>query len=299
MFDFLPKPVIKVFELIGDTIRAFVDDNAMRMAAALAFYTMFSILPAFLMALNIAGFIIGNTRAESELISRFEYLVNPQSAEYVADLVRVFSSELSDGRLSIVAIGGAVVAATAVFIELQSSLNVIWHVSYHEKNGIITWIKARVISFICVVGIGTLLLFSVVTNTILAAVSSFITGTIPIFARFQNYLNLLTQFGMVPVLLVIIYKLIPDTDIEWKDVLVGSAITSLLFLAGRYVFAWYLTSSVLQSVYGAAGSLFFLLVWVYYSAQVFYLGAEFTKVYALKYGSRCPERTSEIHPRPE
>jgi membrane protein len=144
-----------------------------------------------------------------------------------------------------------------------------------------------------------LLLFSVVTNAILAAVSAFITGTIPMLSRFQNYLNLLTQFGMVPVLLVIIYKLIPDTDIEWKDVLVGSAITSLLFLAGRYVFAWYLTSSVLQSVYGAAGSLFFLLVWVYYSAQVFYLGAEFTKVYATKYGSRCPERTSEIHPRPE
>jgi len=274
------------FEFFRQTIRSFLDDNAIRKAAALAFYTMFSIVPAFLMGMSIAGLIIGNTRAESELISRFEYLINPESAEYVLSLLKILGSELRAKHLSTVAIVGAVVAGTAVFVELQSSLNAICGViPGGGKNGFLSVIRARVISFVCVVGIGVLLLAAVITNTILSAVSSLFARAFVIPPEILNPLYLVTQFGMIPVLLVLIYKLIPDRRMEWKAVLVGAMVTSLLFLAGKYVFGIYLTSSVLKSVYGAAGSLFLLLVWVYYSAQVFYFGAEVMKVYAMRYGS--------------
>jgi len=274
------------FEFFRQTIRSFLDDNAIRKAAALAFYTMFSIVPAFLMGMRIAGLIIGNTRAESELVTRFEYLINPESAEYVLSLLKILGSELRAKHLSTVAIVGAVVAGTAVFVELQSSLNAICGViPGGGKNGFLSVIRARVISFVCVVGIGVLLLAAVITNTILSAVSSLFARAFVIPPEILSPLYLVTQFGMIPVLLVLIYKLIPDRRMEWKAVLVGAMITSLLFLAGKYVFGIYLTSSVLKSVYGAAGSLFLLLVWVYYSAQVFYFGAEVMKVYAMRYGS--------------
>ena len=275
----------ELFELIKQTIRAFLDDNAIRMAAALAFYTMFSIVPSFLMALSIAGLIIGNTRAESELTTRIQYLINPESAEYVLSLLNSFSSELRARHLSIVAILGAVAAGTTVFVELQSSLNTIWGVIPGKKNGFFSWIRSRIISFVCVVGLGILLLAAVITNTVLSTVSGFFARALFIPPQILSWLDLITQFGMIPVLLVLVYKLIPDRDIKWKDVLLGSVVTSLLFLMGKHFFGVYLTSSVLRSVYGAAGSLFLLLVWVYYCAQVFYFGAELTKVYAMNYGS--------------
>lgn len=275
----------EVFEFVIQTIRAFLDDNAIRMAAALAFYTMFSIVPAFLMGMSVAGLVIGNIRAESELIARFEYLINPESAEYVLSLLNILSSELTNKHLSAVAVIGAVVAGTAVFVEMQSSLNTICGVVPGEKSGFLSWMRSRVISFVCVVGIGILLLAAVITNTVLSTVSSFFARAFFIPPEFLSRLYLVTQFGMIPVLLVLIYKLIPERNMEWKSVLVGSAVTSFLFLGGKYVFGIYLTSSVLKSVYGAAGSLFLLLVWVYYSAQVFYFGAEVTKVYATRYGS--------------
>jgi membrane protein len=184
-----------------------------------------------------------------------------------------------------VAILGVVLAGTAVFVELQSSLNAIFGMTPGKKNSLLSSIRLRVISFVCVVGIGVLLLAAVITNTILSAVSSLFAKAFVIPSGILSAVDLVTQFGMVPVLLVLVYKLIPDRRMDWMAVLVGTMVTSVLFLAGKYVFGIYLTSSVLKSVYGAAGSLFLLLVWVYYSAQVFYFGAEVTKVYAIRHGS--------------
>lgn len=283
--EICPHWIREVFGFVAQTIRAFVDDNAIRKAAALAFYTMFSIVPAFLMALSIAGLVIGNSRAESELIARFEYLINPESAEYVLSLLKILSSELTGRHLSIIAVIGAVIAGTAVFVELQSSLNAICGVDPGEKSGLLRLLRSRIVSFVCVVGIGILLLAAVITNTVLSAVSSFFAKAFVIPVDILGQLRLITQFGMIPILLVLIYKLIPDRHMEWKAVLVGSFVTSFLFLTGKYLFGLYLSSSVLKSVYGAAGSLFLLLVWVYYSAQAFYFGAEVTKVYSMRYGS--------------
>ena len=201
----------EIFEFIKQTILSFVADNAVRKAASLAFYTMFSIVPAFLMGLSVAGLIIGNSRAESELISRFEYLINPESAEYVLTLLKSLSSELKDRHLSTVAILGAVLAGTAVFVELQSSLNAIFGMTPGKKNSLLSSIRLRVISFVCVVGIGVLLLAAVITNTILSAVSSLFAKAFVIPSGILSAVDLVTQFGMIPVLLILVYKLIPQT----------------------------------------------------------------------------------------
>jgi membrane protein len=285
--NFILLCIHEVWSFFCQAFRSFLDDNAVRMAAALAFYSMFSIVPAFLIALTISGFIIGATRAENELISRLEYLMTPDSAEYVAFLIRHFSAQLKEQSLSIVALVGAILAGTAVFVELHSSLNTIWGVSAGDRNGLILVLRARAISFVCVVGLGVLILIAVIASALLAAVTTFFQSALFVPSSVVGLLYAATQFGMVPVMLVLIYKLIPDADIKWKDVLAGAIITSFLFLAGKRIFLYLLSASLLKSVYGAAGSLFILLVWIYYSAQVFYFGAELTKVYTMRYGSRA------------
>jgi membrane protein len=278
--------------LLRQTIQSFVDDNAVRMSAALAFYTMFSIVPALLMALSIAGLVIGSSRAETELMARFRYVVNPESAEYVLSLLNTFSSQLQEKNLSIIAILGAIITATGVFVELRSSLNEIWGVPLERRSGFMSAIWSRVVSFICVVGIGILLLVAVVSNTVFSMVSTFFENMRWMPSTIMAGSHALIQFGMIPILLILIYKLIPDREVPWTHALLGSVVTSFLFLIGKQFIAWYIGSSVLKSIYGAAGSLFLLLVWVYYSAYVFYFGAELTKVYDMRRRSRTKDTIS-------
>ncbi len=291
----------ETYGFLSDTVQSWLEDHALRMAAALAFYTTFSIIPALLIALSIAGLFIGNAKAESQLFEKLEQLITPETAAYLYSLLEGFGSELRGRRLPIIGVGAAVVAATAVFAELQGSLNVIWHVSPREGRRLLGIIYARAVSFLFVVGIGVLLLVSVVSSAVLTTIDAFFARTIPIPPQVLEWSHLVISFGMVPILLALTYKLVPDAEIEWKDVLLGSAVTSLLFLLGKRLFGMYLRVSVLESVYGAAGSLFVLLAWVYYSAQVFFFGAELTKVYARRYGSHAgPGRarlTNEGHPR--
>jgi len=284
---------IEIWTFMKETFYSFLEDHALRMAASLAFYTTFSITPAMLIGLSVAGVVIGNSRAESELESGIGRLINAEAAEYVFSLVASFSAELKGRHLPLIGILGALVAATAVFVELQSSLNVIWRVSLRERQGLFGIIRSRAISFVFVVGIGVLLLVSIVTSSVLATINSLFMKTLPMPQEVLRWLQILVEFGMVPLLLATTYKLVPDADIEWKDVLVGAIVTAVLFLLGKSVFGMYLRLSILGSVYGAAGSLFILMAWVYYSAQVFFLGAEMTKVYAMRYGSGSRTRQED------
>jgi len=283
----------EIWAFVRATFESFLEDHALRMAASLAFYTTFSITPAMLIGLSVAGVVIGNSRAESELAAGIGRVINPEAAEYVFSLVESFSAELKGSHLPLIGILGALVAATAVFVELQSSLNVIWRVSLRDRQGLLGIIRSRAISFVFVVGIGVLLLVSVVTSSVLATINGLFMKTLQIPQEILRWPQILAQFGMVPLLLATTYKLVPDADIEWKDVLVGAIITAVLFLLGKSVFGMYLRLSILGSVYGAAGSFFILLAWVYYSAQVFFLGAEMTKVYAMRYGSRSKVRQED------
>jgi membrane protein len=255
------------------------------MAAALAFYATFSAAPALLIGMAVAGAFVGRSVARSMLMDKIQEFVSPDAAAYIFMIVGSFWDEVTARSLPIVGIGAGLVAATAVFAELQSSLNTIWDAHSKERSGLLTMIRERAIAFVFVVAIGILLLASVVAAAVLGAINAFFADIYPIPHWLLHGLKLLTNFGMIPGLLALTYKLIPDAPVAWRDVWLGSIIASILFVGGTYLFGLYLRLSVLLSVYGAAGSLVILLMWVYYSAQVFFLGAELTKVWARRYGS--------------
>ncbi|MBI5251422.1 MAG: YihY/virulence factor BrkB family protein [Desulfomonile tiedjei] len=286
----------EVWLAIKETAKAWINDNAFRMAAALAYYTTFSIGPALLIGLWIAAAIVGGDAAKTELISKLEKMVTPDSASYISTLLDSFWGELRGRRVPYVGVAAAVVAATAVFAELQSSLNSIWGVKHKGGSGLLRALYERAVSFVFVVGIGVLLVFSIVLTTVLGAVNAFFSGLVHVPPHLVHGLNLLIIFAMVPALLAVTYKLVPYTRVEWKDVWLGSAVASILFVIGKKLFGMYLNWSIMLSVYGAAGSLIIFIVWVYYSAQVFFLGAELTKVYARRYGSKRKTTEEPLEP---
>jgi membrane protein len=270
-----------------DTFRAFIDDHAMRMAAALAFYTTFSVTPALLIGMSIAAAVVGSSKAESELTERIGQMINPEAAEYLFSLLKGLGTQLTSRHLPIIGFVSAIVAATAVFAELQTALNSVWHATSQSGNGIVSMMRMRLKAFVFVVSIGVLLLASVVTGTVLATLNAVFAKTVPIPPTLLGTLEPLIQFGILPVLLASTYKLVPDVDIAWKDVVLAAVVTALLFLLGKSLFGMYLRLSIVGSLYGAAGSLVIVLAWVYYSAQVFFLGAEMSKVFAQRYGSHA------------
>ena len=275
-----------------ETFAAGMADNVMRMAAALAFYTMFSVAPALLIALAIAGAFIGSTNAKTELVAKMKDVVTPDVAQYVFSVIDTFWGALSDRRLPVIGIAGAALAATAVFAELQSSLNAIWGVVHSGRSGIIRVVYMRIVSFVFVAGIGILILTSVLTTAVLTSMNELFSQFFPVPSHLVSALNLLITVAMIPALLALSYKLIPDLPIAWKDVWFASVLVSLLFFVGKWAFGIYLRNSTTLSVYGAAGSLAILLVWVYYTSQVYFLGAELTKVWARRYGSYAPIESS-------
>jgi membrane protein len=272
--------------LLVEAVESFLDDHAIRMAASLAFYATFSIAPALLLALSVAGLFIDGLAAQMELTNKLEELITPDAAAYVFSLLNGLGAQLRGKHLPLAGIGGAILAATAVFVEIHSSMNVIWGVKPKNGYGIIRAVLARAVSFVFVVGVGILLMVSVVATTVLATINAFFASHLAVPQQLLDWLQLSTTFGTIPLMLAFTYKFVPDTDIAWKDVIAGAVVASILFTVGKWIFGMYLKVSILSSVYGAAGSLFVLLAWVYYSAQAFFFGAEVTKVYARRFGSK-------------
>jgi len=276
----------EIFAVLKETIGEWSGDHAFRMAAALAFYTTFSIVPALLLGLWIAGAVVGSSVAKAELFSQLTKILAPDAAAYIYTLLDTFWGEFTEKQLPFVGIAAALLAATAAFAELHGALNSIWGVEVKGGHAVLRIFYERAISFVFVVGIGVLLVFSITTSTVLGVINTFFSRFVGLPPYLLQGLDMLIAFAMVPVLLALTYKLVPDAEVAWKDVWLGSGIASLLFLAGRELFGIYLRWSDLMSVYGAAGSLVMLIVWLDYSAHVFFIGAEVTKVYARRYGSK-------------
>jgi len=276
----------EVFAVSKETVGEWSSDNAFRMSAALAFYTIFSIGPALLLGLWIAGAVVGPHAAKTELFSQLKKIVTPEATAYIYTLLDTFWGDLTEKQLPFVGIAAALLAATAGFAELHSSLNSIWGVEVKGGRTILHLFYERAISFVFVVGIGALLILSITTSMVLGAINTFFSGIGGLHPHLLQALNMVIAFAMVPAVLALTYKLVPDVELAWKDVWLGSGVASLLFLGGKQLFEMYLRWCNLMSVYGAAGSLVILIVWVDYTAQVFFLGAELTKVYARRYGSK-------------
>ncbi len=275
-----------MWQLVKNAVTAWIDDYAPSMGAALAYYTVFSIAPLLIIVIAVAGAVLGEEAVQGELAAQLGGLLGREGAVAVQGLV-ASASEPKEGILATaISIVMLVIGATTVFGELQSSLDRIWRVPAPPKeSGIWNLLRTRFLSFGMVLGLGFLLLVSLVLSAGLAAFGTWWGSAFSGWEVLLQALNLLISFVLVTGMFAMIYKIMPRAAIAWRDVWVGAAVTALLFVVGKFAIGLYLGTSGVTSGFGAAGSLVVLLVWVYYSAQIFLLGAEFTWVFAHQYGS--------------
>lgn len=272
--------------LIKATAMEWNQDKVPLQAAALAYYTVFSLAPLLLIAIAIAGAFFGEEAVRGEIIGQVQGLVGVQAAEVIQTMLQNTQKPgAGGGAATVVGIGTLLLGASGVFGQLQDALNTIWGVKPKPGRGIWSFFQSRFLSFAMVLVIGFLLLVSLVLSTTLATVTYLLSNAIPILAALGRAFNFLFSFSIITLLFASIYKFLPDVEVPWKHLWVGSAVTALLFTIGQSLLSLYLGTGTVGSTYGAAGSLVVLLVWVFYSAQILLIGAEFTQVYAKFRGS--------------
>jgi membrane protein len=256
------------------------------MAAALAYYTVFSLAPLLIIVIAIAGAVFGEQAAKGELVAQIQGLIGKDGAELIQTAIENASQlDPTQGPIpTLINISLLLSGATVIFGQLQTSLNKIWNVEPKPGNGIIDFLRQRLLSFSMVLIIAFLLLVSLVISTLLVIFGNYLRDLIPGFTYLWQALNFLISFGIITLLFAMIFKILPDAKIAWKDVWMGAAITALLFEIGKFLLGFYLGHTSFASAYGAAGSLVIILTWVFYSAQILFLGAEFTQVYVRSYG---------------
>lgn len=285
--------------LVKDTFVQWSEDNPFQSAAALAYYTLFSMAPLLLIAIAFAGLVFGREASQNQIIGVIEDLVGVQSARAIQAIIESAGQKLDSGFFA-TAIGAIflLLGAGGVVGQLQDSLNAIWRVVPKTGRGIVGFLQDRLVSYAMVLGVGFLLLVSLVISAVLTAVSDMVGGFLPITAATAHILDLLVSSAFITLLFAVIYKFVPDVRIAWRDVWIGAATTSLLFSVGKFLIGFYLGHSTVTSIYGAAGSLVTLLLWVYYSSLMFFFGAELTQVYATRYGSKVAFAENAPGPQP-
>ena len=261
------------------------DHKAPRLAASLAFYTLLSMAPLMVVIVAICGLVFGTASAEPKILAEAQELVGPSGTKALQSVIDNAHHSGTGIFASLVAIATLFFGASGVFIELRDALNTIWDVP-GNSTGIRGFVLQRLTSFAMVLGVGFLLLVSLVFSAVLAIVMKFFTNYIPLNPVLLEVVNLTVSTIAIGTLFALIFKFVPDVHIDWHDVGIGAGVTAVLFIVGKTLLALYLGTAGVGSTYGAAGSLIVLVVWVYYSAQIFLLGAVFTSVYAEKYGSK-------------
>ena len=273
-----------IFKLLQEAFKQWQQDKASLLAAALAYYTVFSITPLLVIAIAIAGAVFGEEAARGEIVQQINQLVGQQGAEAIETALANADRPEISSTASIISVVILLVGASGVFAQLQEALNTVWNVKAKPNAGIWGFIRKRLLSFGVVLAVGFLLLVSLIFSAVLSGIGKL--DIIPGFTPLWQLLNFAISFGFISLLFALIYKYLPDAKIRWKDVWVGAIITALLFTFGKFLIGLYLGRGSFGSAYGAAGSLIVFLAWVFYSAQILLFGAEFTQVYARKYGRK-------------
>ncbi|MEP6534153.1 MAG: YihY/virulence factor BrkB family protein [Bryobacteraceae bacterium] len=285
----------QLWSLLGGTWDSFLAHNVPRLGAALAFYTMLSLAPLLVVVIAVAGWAFGREAAVGQLVWQIQDLTGYEGAQAVKSLLTAAHKPATGSIAAVLGILTLFVGASSAIAELRDALNIIWDVPPKESGGmvqsVLAILKDRTLAFAMVLGIGFLLLVSLAINAALAALGNYFEAYLPANVWILQSANFVISFFVVTLLFTLIYKVLPDIYITWTDVALGAAITSLLFTVGKMLLSIYLGKAAFVSTYGAAGSLVVLLLWVYYSAQIFFLGAEFTHIYAERYGSR-PSRAA-------
>jgi membrane protein len=291
---FHPSTAVKLrlshfWDLAKQSVNAWLDDYAPSMGAAIAYYTVFSIAPLLIIVIAVAGLIWGQEAVQGEIFGQLAGLLGAEGAAGIQSLL-ASADKPAEGIIStVISVVILIVGATTVFAELQSALDRIWKVPAQEKkSGIWATLRARLLSFGLVLGLAFLLMVSLVTSAALSAFGGWVGGLMPGWEVLLQLINIILSIGFTAVLFAMIYRYMPQVEIAWRDVMVGGLVTAVLFQVGKILISLYIGKSAVASPFAAAGSIVVLLVWVYYAAQVFLLGAEFTWVYANSHGSHSP-----------
>jgi membrane protein len=282
------------WSVLQQTIAEWQRDKVSRLAAALAYYTTFSLAPVLVIVIAVASFLFEQSTVQSRIINQLQGLLGENGAQLVQEMLTSAQANESDGFwATVISVGLLILGASGLFIQLQDALNTVWNLEIKPDAGLWRLIRDRLLSFGMILVIGFLLLVSLLLSAGLAAVSGLLGDTLFGWDLGWRILNAAVSFGVITLLFGLIYKILPDATISWRDVRVGAAMTALLFTLGKALIGLYLGNSSVASAYGAAGSFVVLLLWIYYSAQILLFGAEFTQVYANRFGSNIqPAKTA-------
>ena len=273
------------YDLPKQALLSFIKDEALSRGAAIAFYTVTSIAPLLLIVIAVAGLFSGHEVAQAAITAQLSGLMGPQTAQFLETAVTNASAQSSSGWAMVTGIAALIATASGAFGEIQSALNAIWKAE--PKGATVTrLIRARAASLGLVATLGFLLVVSLVASAAVTVFGQRLDAVLPFGQWVAAGINTLISLALLSVLFGAVYKILPDRKLAWRDVVLGAAVTSILFVAGKSLIGWYIGSSDFASTYGAAGSLIVLLLWVYYSVQTFLLGAEFTKAFANRHGSK-------------
>lgn len=262
------------------------EDKGSQLAAALSCYAIFSIAPLIVISVIIAGRFFGDELARSSIQRQLQALIGSPGAQVIEEIITTASGPTGGLVATLVGIGTLIFGSSGVFLYLQTALNTMWDVAEKRSSGVLATIKDRFFSFTMVLGVGFLLLVSLVINASLTTIIDLVGNALSATFAIAYIINFVVSFVVTTVIFALIYKIVPDAVIEWQDVLIGSIFTAVLFMIGKWLIGLYLGSLATNSTFGAFGSIIALLAWVYYSAHLLFLGAEFTQVYANKYGSK-------------
>jgi membrane protein len=280
-----------VYNILRETVNEFLEDRAPRLGAALAYYTIFSLAPLLIIIIMVASLVFDPDTIRAQLMTQFQGLIGPEGAELIGTMLETTREEHQRG---IMATGLGVVlllfGALGVFGQLQDAFNTIWEVQPREGGGVMHMVRRRLLSLTMVLGVSFLLIVSLVVSAALALFGDWVGRLLPGFDILLAVINLAVSFGILTVLFALMFKYLPDAEIPWNKVWIGAAITALLFLVGQFLIGLYLGNTDVGSAFGAAGALVVLLIWVYYSTQILFFGAELTQVYTNKFGEGITPR---------
>ncbi len=279
------KTLMKTWRIAEATFNGFLDDRGLKLSASLAYYTVFSLAPLMMLIVFILSIYFGPDAFQGKIYPELKGFVGAEGAAQIQSIVKSVQLGKSAGAITI-GIITLVVGATGIFLEIQDSLNIIWRVKAKPKRGWVKIITNRLLSFSLVIGLGFLLLVSLIINGLVAALSDRLSHYLDNFGIIFTLINVGVTFLVISILFSIIFKYLPDVKIGWKDVRVGAIFTSVLFMLGKYLIGLYIATMKINSTYGAAGSIIIIFVWVYYTSALLYLGAEFTQVYAEAIGCK-------------
>ncbi|MGA7613584.1 MAG: YihY/virulence factor BrkB family protein [Thermoanaerobaculia bacterium] len=266
---------------LKETVHEFSKDKSPRLAAALAYYTLFSIAPLLVIAIAIAGWVFGPAAAEGKIVGELSQFLGPRAASGIQNMIKGASDQPTQGLIgTIIGVVVLLFGASGVVTHLQESLNAIWNVPESQSSGILGTIWRRLWSLAMVLAIGFLLLVSLLLSAAISALGTWFQQAVGVPQWVWFMANIVISFGVITLLFALLYKVIPEADIEWSDVWGGAVFTSLLFIVGKFLIGLYLGQSSVASSYGAAGSIVIVLIWLYYSGLILFFGAEFTEVWA-------------------